>query len=770
MNAALRRYWLDACIALAIFAGNVVLLLPHLRTDFTSQAWNNDYILIAISRMFREVSGGWNPLWYCGMPARYAYPPFFHLLVTAAPVASLGRAYHIASGLGYALVPAALYVTARTLFRGRLIAFVTATAWCFFPSLIYLFPSWANLARGSQFAPWPFLALVGHGEAPHTLSLAIIPLAAACAWRNRCTAAAVLAALVFLTNWPGIAGLLIALASVGVAKARELGYRQTALRILTIVALGYGLSAFWMTPGFVHSTAMLSRIAGMREQTPAPWGAGAGAVIAIAAALLLLATWKRIPPQLAFGMTWVALSGAPVAAFTLFGAHAIPMPWRYVLEFNMGLVFLAGAIACVAGRWRIPLLLAALLLGGFAGRDFLRNAWKLQPASVDVSSLLPYQISEWLARNAAGSRVFLAGELSQSINAFASIPQVLGGQQGVSNLLIEGAHKEVMQDCRLGASANEVAELWLRALHSGYVVVDGPESSEHFHWYVDPQRFSGLERAWSNGKGDEIYRLPQAGAEAVVVDKNALDRLPALRSTADLEFLRAYVRWAQGVRPAEVKWLAADRADVEADLQPNEAVLVKVNYDRGWRAACASTRPDPIGFLLLEPQPGLHKTAVAFGAAWDVWLGRALALISLLLIVMEFRRPGKLAWVAPVLILLPAGVAYLVLAAREPPQIRVAEQTFERVRPPLIGAGGIVAADTFAPPLKTGVPASIFGQNFGAPRDDVRVWVGRQPARILYRSATQLNVELPAGAPDAAEIAVEVNGCRGNSFAAAIQH
>ncbi len=756
-----RPYLADLGIALALLAGNLLLLAPHLTTDFTAQVWNNDYIHIGLARMYRQHPWSWNALWYCGFPFSYAYLPLFPLLLAAAPVASLGRAYHLVSGIAYALVPATLYVMCLALFRARLPAALAAIAYSILPSPIYLSSGWANLARGFSAAPWPFVTLIAYAEAPHILAVALLPLAVAAAWHERWVLASVCVAAIFLTNWPGAVGALMALAAVGVAQARNVGYGRAAARVLATAAVGYGLAAFWITADYFHTLVLLARALRYGEHQPAPWTAATWAVLAVVAAMLGAALWRRTPPLTAFLLAWLALSGAPVEAFDLARSQLLVLPWRYAMEFNMALVVAAAALACLGRRWRVAMLVTAVALAGFAARGFLRRSWELHPRGTEVENLLAYQISTWLQRNAAGSRVFTVGELNGALNVWADVPQVVGGTaQGITNPLVVAAHKEVAQGCTQLAARAELAELWLRALDVRYVVVHWPASREYFHWYVNPEKFSGLPVAWSNGAGDTIYRLPSPELhDAVVVDASALSRLPPLRSTDDLEFLRAYAAWTQGERPARLRWLRSDAAEIEAELKPGEALLVKVNYDRGWRAPGARTRPDPIGFLLLELPAGQQRLTLRYGAAWDVWLGRAITLATIVLLLARVRMH-----IVALVALLPMLVAYAAVASASP-RAAIAEQTLARVQPPIILPGGIVDRETITPPpLARNRPVSIYGLNLGGTADRVQVWVEQTPAELLSRSPNHLVVRLPDAAGASAEVTVEVNGCRGNSF------
>ncbi len=407
------------------------------------------------------------------------------------------------------------------------------------------------------------------------------------------------------------------------------------------------------------------------------------------------------------------------------------------------------------------LALAVLFWGGAAAAGFLRHSWSLQPHSVNSQETWAFQFSDRLRRFVASSRIFVSGELEGSLSLWTDIPQVGGNRQGISNPLVMAAQREVAFGCAEPSVATKTAELWLRALDARYVVVHDASSKEYFHWLVQPERFAAFPVAWDNGVGDRIYRLPlPEQEEAVVVDLSVLARLPPLRSTHDLEFLEAYVTWARGSRPAHLHWNRVDEALIEADLGPNEGVLVKMNHDRGWRIPAGDVRPDPIGFLLIRPAAGQRRFTLRFGASWEVWVGRAITVLTLVLLLA--RVPAH---VVGLFAILPGVLAYGILALRLPDRIPVAEDSFRRLHPPLINPEGIVDGGTkAAPPLARGRAITIYGLDFGSKVDSVRVWLAGHEARILYRGPHQLNVELPKDAPRIMEVSVEVNGCRGNSF------
>src|SRR5580700_3515817 len=116
----------DTWIAVALFAANLLVLGPWLAIDFSNQPWNNGYMYLANSRMFRDLPWTWNHLQYGGAPFNYLYPPLFSGLVGLIPFLSIGHAFHLLAGIAYAMAPVCLYVLALVLFGSRTLAALAA--------------------------------------------------------------------------------------------------------------------------------------------------------------------------------------------------------------------------------------------------------------------------------------------------------------------------------------------------------------------------------------------------------------------------------------------------------------------------------------------------------------------------------------------------------------------------------------------------------------------------------------------------------------------
>ena len=686
---------------------------------------------MAISRMFRDHKWTWNTLQYAGAPFHYLYPPVFHVLTAAVPFADIGHAFHIVTACAYALVPVCLYFLALQLFESSLIAALAAVAYSLFPSPVYYaLPVWRGLAAPYANAPWGFVAMIGYEEAAHAFALCFTLLAIAAAWKDRWRITAYLAAIVFLTNWPAMIGLGLALSAIAV--------RRRIVPLIGAVGTAYGLAAFWITPGYFVSSTLLNRIV-IRHTTPgAPIGRTTVIILACSAAVIGVSLWARIPAAFALVLAWIAVLGAVVVSFSIAGNNLVPMPNRYMLEFNAGCIVAIAGLISLLPRGRNTVVGVIFAAGALASFGFITKAWTFQPASVNPATVLTYQISDWLKHHAGSSRVLASGELDSTLALWSDVPQIGGTGQDVSNFLMFAAQKQVTFGC--GPDSAQIALLWLQALDIHYFVVHESDSREYFHWFVQPEKFRALPVAWDNHAGDKIYEIPDQN-DAVVVDLQVLRNLPPMRSTDDIPFLEAYVKWAAGKRPATVKWTRDDAFDASTTLGPDEAILIKTTYDRGWR-----TESDPLGFTLLR-----HAGHYQFHASWDVWLGRAITLLTL--IFLAARIP---AWKIAAIAVIPAMAAYGYLVSTVPATAAIAEQAFTRLQPPLINAGGIVSNGS-------GI-MSVYGLNFGTGGNPPHVFTGDREAQVTYHDKSLIVFKIPANSPSRFPVSVAVSGCRGNAY------
>lgn len=237
-------------------------------------------------------------------------------------------------------------------------------------------------------------------------------------------------------------------------------------------------------------------------------------------------------------------------------------------------------------------------------------------------------------------------------------------------------------------SSEQVPEtlLWLRALAVSSVAApcDG--------------KLSGQLESGKSGNRDCRFAITQNSAEAVIVSRSEFDRLRPIRGPLDVERLERYVTWAGRPESVTVHRPAPGRLELNADLGPNAAILLRRDFSEQWRASGGvELREDPLGYtVLLAPDPGEVKMT----------LDSAAGLVSLL-------------WPPP-----------------------LDDRPVDAGEFPIIHAEGVVDGSSFSgPPFAAGATLSIFGQRFASQGN--AVGVGDAATKILYESATQINVRLP---------------------------
>ena len=240
--------------------------------------------------------------------------------------------------------------------------------------------------------------------------------------------------------------------------------------------------------------------------------------------------------------------------------------------------------------------------------------------------------------------------------------------------------------------------LWLRAL--AVATVDGPPDSK-LGALLDCEHIAADKCR---------YSLTQNSAEAVIVSRLGLDQLRPIRGPLDVERLERYITWSARPESLTVRETAPGRLEIRADLGPYSAILFRRDFDSSWtvQPATITLREDPLGYLVLDPQ----------GESGP------------LDIVLESGPPAEDDGQPP-----------------DPGEF------------PIIQAEGVVDGTTFAgPPFERGAVLSIFGKGFGAAANEVRV--GTVQAEVLYESATQINIRLPAELPEGAHDLTVTTGGR----------
>jgi hypothetical protein len=603
----------DLWISLLIFATNVFLTYPLFLPGDTPY---RDSIEGGYAGMARFVNAhpspwGWNPQQYCGLPTQFLYVPALLYVVWLLPGDPV-YVYKLLTATLACLGPVTLYLFFVFFTGNRLWAVITALGYTFY-SPAYGLIHQADKDRGLTYLPWRLHVYAKYGEGPHNAGLTLMPLAWIAAWRaatlgrfGHIFMLATLMSAITLINW--IAGLALAISCL-LLMAAAIGVPGFhASRIFTAGALAYGMACFWLTPTFIQTIAFNWPADAFNYKLQSSQYELMGWYVTCLIALWLLLRWLRWE----FWETFVTISAAgfgyPVMMHYAFGIDMIPESRRYAIEFELFLVVALGAFLrfATSGNNRVHracalIAISALLMGG--SRQI--RGYLTQPRSafvpLPVEQTPEYKAGKWLHDRKPLGRVLVSGGLRFRLNSWFDIPQVGGAfESGLRNR----TPVHFAYHIRTGGAArpeNDIVDSVreLKALGVEYVVIHGPESTEHYRDYKNPQQFEGiLERVYGDAN-DIIYRVP-------FTDLAHLIHAGEEPSEAHRDFLGKYVDAIEDSSRPKLKttWLASDRLRIEGSIPEGMLVSLQVSYDPGWRASSNGTpiaiAKDNLGFMKLR--------------------------------------------------------------------------------------------------------------------------------------------------------------------------
>ena len=126
--------------------------------------------------------------------------------------------------------------------------------------------------------------------------------------------------------------------------------------------------------------------------------------------------------------------------------------------------------------------------------------------------------------------------------------------------------------------------------------------------------------------------------------------LPSIENVLDRDGLEAYVQAvgsSEGIdASSSLQVDGSGRMTINTDLAPGQGLLVRTTYDRGWTARAEGSKvdlsPDPVGFMLLEPQaPGRQEIVLEYHEPSDVRLGYLITAVSVLALAVLAFRPVR---------------------------------------------------------------------------------------------------------------------------------
>ena len=305
---------------------------------------------------------------------------------------------------------------------------------------------------------------------------------------------------------------------------------------------------------------------------------------------------------------------------------------RFVPELDMALI-----VAMVEGLWqlsrrnrRAAVALTAVCFS-FA-IPYVSKAWTVFTPDRNYQQHIEYRLSEWMAQNLPGSRVFATGSLSFWYTTWRDLPQVMGASdQGEQTLM------PFLARVQLTAGVDAARDIaWLQALGADAVVMHEANSKDAYPQMAAPRKFMGLLPVIYDRDGDIVYRVPRRAGLARVVDERTVSRLaPIPWSEYDSQQLRAYADAMESV-PEQAVYTRPELREIRvtATTGPGQSIAVQENFDEGWRAwvggVPALVLSDAIGFMRVRTVPGVHEVRFVYEGTREARWGFAVSILSLL--------------------------------------------------------------------------------------------------------------------------------------------
>ena len=646
-NLLVKRQTLLDCTLL--FLLTALLIGPVFRIQYFNDWMSIEGSFIADARYIAEhfPYPKWHALWYCGNRFDYVYAPltrFGSAIIALALRVVPAQAYHIYIAILYCLGTSAVYFLARVWTHRRWPAFLAAAAYALLSPTFAMFPAYRE--DSAYWMPLRWNVVIKWGEGPHMNALALLPFALGflyLALKRRSLAAlaacSVVCALAVSNNLYGALALVVFFPVA--VWAIWLGERRRFIWLWSgaIVALTYGLCAWWLTPSFVKLTVRNLILVALPGNA---WSKVAGLVAAV---VFFAASWKyartrREPewPVFLFGSLFFFSVG--VLGNKWFNFRIAGEPMRFLPEVDLLLILaVAEGLRRLSTSHRRLAILATAICFAFA-IPYVRHAWKVYPVEADYKRRVEYRLPEWVAQQLPGSRTFSTGSVSLWYTTWRDVPEVTGGSdQGVQSLMPPLARWQL-------AMGDDVERdvAWMVALGSDAIIAQEAASEEIYHVMKKPRKYMGRLPVIYDHGGDIVYRVPRRfpGIARVVNESRMASLLPIPWSNDNRQQLVAYATAAEE-SPSQVGYrrISPTEMRLRARTQAGESILVQETWDPGWHAYDAGRRleirKDIMDFMRIQTAPGDHDISLVYDWPLESRIGQGVTLFS---VVVAFALAG----------------------------------------------------------------------------------------------------------------------------------
>ncbi|HXJ43837.1 MAG TPA: hypothetical protein VNH18_31420, partial [Bryobacteraceae bacterium] len=318
--------------------------------------------------------------------------------------------------------------------------------------------------------------------------------------------------------------------------------------------------------------------------------------------------------------------------FQFLGRSIIPQPGRYKVELSLGL-----AVSCVFALrplWKrctrpVQLAILALLVTLAAEQTVDQRHWaKAVLREGNLAETIEHRAAVWMdAHLDPDARVMLPGSMAQWLNAFSRRPQWGGGAWSTApNPELQRALRVVFEE----QGSIEGSLTWFRAFAVQGVVISGNHSPEFWKPFADKTKYEGKLPVLWHEDDTSLYGLP-------LHSKSLAHAVPeAVRSTRQWTSVKRYVAALDTERLPGLtfKWAGRNRAQINGEVLPGEAVSIQITHHPGW-SATVNGKPVPlqrdgIGLVWLRPScNGPCAIQLSYNGGIELILCRIVSLVAL---------------------------------------------------------------------------------------------------------------------------------------------
>jgi hypothetical protein len=643
-------WWLDAC---SIYVLTAILIFPLFRVKYLDRWDSIESTFIADARLLQEnwAHHLWQPLWYLGTRADYVYPPGLRYgvaMLSWSLHCTPAKAYHIFIGLLYAFGIVSVYLWVRTASESRRMAWLAAAGVALVSPCLLLVAEWR---LDSPFlVPWRLHVLMTYGEGPHISSLAVLPIVWLAAWRRFLGGnirwlllSAGAAAMVATLNFYGATALAITFPLLAWACFIESRDWRIFRDSLSIAALAWGMTAWWLTPSYVSITMRNLELVAPRGNAWSAWVLAIALIAYVGTTSYLRREFVSRGTEL---FVWSAFGflGLYIFGDRWFGFQVAGVPPRLIPEWDLFAVLCGVLLATQGWKLRPGVARAAVVLLVIAcivpSWQYLTHAYVEFRKDDEWQQRLEYKTPEWLWQKFPEQRVFAGGTIEFWYNVWRDGPQATGGsRQGILNPFLAVVPWRIVNSQSLDFVVH-----WLQAMGVDIVVVSGPTSKELYKDFHNQALYDAhFSLLRDDGEGNRYYRVPRrVPGIARVVDRMKLLAAPAIPMDYEDQHIRAYAEAIEAEPPggdardrARGKWKGSDEFDVEVETRSGEALLVEETYDPYWQAYSDGTVRtiwrDAAGLMMVDLPPGKHSVRMVFETPLEIMVGRVLTIATFVL-------------------------------------------------------------------------------------------------------------------------------------------